>query len=623
MIHGKKIVALCLSRINDAISHELVTTMNRLLTQNGYNLFVYATSSDLFWHTPSEIGEIRIFDLLDYNIIDTIIVFSEKIKSVYVTENIIEKAAEMNIPVISIGAAFENTINVCFNYENGFENVVRHVIEDHGCRKLHMIAGIKDNDFSEKRIDAFKRVLKDNSIPFDPSLISYGEFWSVPTEEAMDALLARNDLPEAIICANDIMAITVCNYLKHHGYTIPDDVIVTGFDGVEEIEFCVPQISSCKCSYTDISNICCDIIINNKFQKHNYEIIPRIMKSESCGCGNENPKNPSEYFNDLNNRFNRYQEEDKTLSEITATMQTCRTIEEASNVITHKIMYDMCCILNYDCIDNSVNPLIFDKPNSFNEKMFLFYDTDAPVPFIPRNFNLSEIAPNLPVLLEQCCPLIFMPLNFLNIPLGYVCFHFHSDDINNYYKMSQTINALNNAIGGFRNIRYQLYLSDQLEDMYRFDALTGLHNRISFNFEYNRMIRRISADERLTVILADLDGLKYINDTFGHGEGDNAIHTVANALSSSVPSDSICTRFGGDELIAVYAGVLDCNEIKSKIHSYLSEYTEKSGKLYEVAASVGVYVTQPNDSRDFEQLMKKSDSLMYIEKSQKKKLRHQ
>ncbi|MBQ7782446.1 MAG: substrate-binding domain-containing protein, partial [Oscillospiraceae bacterium] len=193
MIHGKKIVALCLSRINDAISHELVTTLNKKLTKYGYNLFVYATSSDLFWHTPSEIGEIRIFDLLDYNIIDAIIVFSEKIKSVYVTENIIEKAAEMNIPVISIGAAFENTINVCFNYEDGFENVVRHVIEEHGCRKLHMMAGIKDNDFSERRIDVFKKVLSDNNIPFSNSMISYGEFWSDPTEEAMDALMARND----------------------------------------------------------------------------------------------------------------------------------------------------------------------------------------------------------------------------------------------------------------------------------------------------------------------------------------------------------------------------------------------------------------------------------------------
>ncbi|MBQ7782989.1 MAG: GGDEF domain-containing protein, partial [Oscillospiraceae bacterium] len=250
-------------------------------------------------------------------------------------------------------------------------------------------------------------------------------------------------------------------------------------------------------------------------------------------------------------------------------------------------------------------------------------DTDAPTPFIPRNFSLHEIVPNLTSLLEKCCPLIFMPLNFLNIPLGYVCFHFHGDTINNYYKMSQMINALNNAIGGFRNIRYQLYLSDQLEDMYRFDALTGLHNRISFNFEYNRMIRRISADEQLTVILADLDRLKYINDTFGHGEGDNAIHTVAKALSASVPDDAICTRFGGDELIAVYAGVLDCNEIKKRIYDYLADYTQKSGKPYEVSASVGVYVTQPDDSRDFEQLMKKSDSLMYIEKSQKKKRRQQ
>ena len=72
--------------------------------------------------------------------------------------------------------AYENTINVCFNYEDGFENVVRHVIEEHGCRKLHMMAGLKDNDFSERRIDVFKKVLSENNIPFSNSMISYGEF---------------------------------------------------------------------------------------------------------------------------------------------------------------------------------------------------------------------------------------------------------------------------------------------------------------------------------------------------------------------------------------------------------------------------------------------------------------
>ena len=99
--------------------------------------------------------------------------------------------------------------------------MVRNMIEVHHLTKLHFMAGMKNNAFSDHRLEVFKQVLKENGLPFNDSMVSYGDFWSGPAEEATEKLVASGKLPEAIICANDKMAIAVCGVLNRHGIKIP------------------------------------------------------------------------------------------------------------------------------------------------------------------------------------------------------------------------------------------------------------------------------------------------------------------------------------------------------------------------------------------------------------------
>lgn len=166
-------------------------------------------------------------------------------------------------------------------------------------------------------------------------------------------------------------------------------------------------------------------------------------------------------------------------------------------------------------------------------------------------------------------------------------------------------------------MRYQNYLARRLEETYKSDALTGLYNRSGFTREYDRLIAQSRGV--VTIALADLDGLKYINDNFGHGEGDVAIRTVAQALKAACPEGAVCTRFGGDEMIAVIEG--ECTEpLRERLNALLEDHSKKSGKPYRVSASLGIYVSR-DESKDFEELMKKADKLMYADKMEKKKKR--
>ena len=134
-------------------------------------------------------------------------------------------------------------------------------------------------------------------------------------------------------------------------------------------------------------------------------------------------------------------------------------------------------------------------------------------------------------------------------------------------------------------MRYQHYLAKQIEEMYRQDILTGLYNRNGLMAAYQEMVSdhgQEKISEGITIVLADLDGLKKINDNYGHGEGDHAIHTVAQALKNACPKNAVCARFGGDEMLAIFDEEYDPDLIKKDITGNLMwwlqawEFTRRS-----------------------------------------------
>ncbi|MGN0637283.1 MAG: GGDEF domain-containing protein [Huintestinicola sp.] len=619
MLYGKKVVALCLSRINDEVSYDYIMNLSRYFEERDWRLFVYATCTDLYWNTPEDKGESAVFSLINYDVTDAVIIMDEKIKSRDIIDSIRTRCEKMNIPVIFAGGIEPNDRSLEFDYEEGFALVIRHVMEYHGVTDLHMMAGMKGNDFSEKRIEVFKREVEKKGIAFSEDMVSYGDFWSVPTEKAVNRLIEENRLPKAFICANDTMAITVCGVLAAHNIRVPEDIIVTGFDGIEAIKFSVPKITSCLCSFEDMARETANVldrIFAGSDGSVRELITPRVIISESCGCHCAEPINTSLYLNDVNDRFFRFQEDSYAINNISTRIQMCRSIEEvAKKFDNNQYFYNMVCVLKPECIDETINPLSVSTKDFSEEKLFMLFNTDYSNPFEPYYFNASEMFAGIEAIIRKKVPLIFFALNFLENPLGFVCFHFNNFDMANYTKMPQTINAMSTAIGSYRNMRYQHYLNTRIEEMYKSDALTGLYNRSGFIKEYDRLLEE--GTEGLTVILADLDGLKNINDTYGHGEGDVAIRAVALALKACCPEEAVCARFGGDEMIAVING--ECtSDIKGDIAKYLESYTASSGKPYTVSASVGIYRAAPEETGDFKEILKKSDKLMYMDKARKK-----
>lgn len=622
MLYDRKIIALCMARIQDDASNEYITALNKAVTPAGYSIFVYNTCLTVSAESYEASTQTAIYEYMDFDIIDIVIVYEEVLRNQAITDALIEKAKRHRAPVIVIGEPHEGCINVKFDHKNAFLQVARHMVEEHHLTKLHFMAGFKGNQFSEYRLNAFRQVLEENNLPFDESMVSYGDFYSVVAERETEKLVASGNIPQAILCANDRMAIAVCDVLNRHGIKVPEEVAVTGFDGIPEINVMSPRITSVVCNAEDIAKTTLEVMQQAEALKGKtttFLVPPKLWIAESCGCSEKKTRNASEYLNTLYNRLYRFQEEELELSQITAQVQLCDSLEQVAVELKKDAIYDTCCLIEKEYLDERVNPVHKKCGVTKEKELVVVFDSDfLGEKFVPYSIPAKEITPHLDYFLEHGRVLVFTALYQIDIPIGYMCVFYNELTSENYMKIPQTVNALNNAFGGYRNLRYKNHLMNQIDEMYRIDTLTGLHNRRGFEREYRHLLETEKGKQPLTIVLADLDRLKYINDTHGHKEGDYAIHAVAQALVQVCPEGSLFTRFGGDEMLAVCPGALDVGQMKKEFAEYFKNLNADSKKSYQINASTGIYITKPGEILGFEELVEKSDRLMYIEKKERK-----
>lgn len=620
MLYGHRILAYCTTKIYEDRFYSFIEHLNDELLKYNWRIMVFCTESDLYKDNKNNQGEKNIFDLINYDILDAMLISDDHILDAKVKENIINKSKTHNIPVFILNNKIDGCYNINFNQERGFERICRHVIEYHRVSDLHFIAGTKGSFESEERINVFKKVLRDNDLIFDDSMLSYGDFWDMPTKAAVEKLIEEDRVPKAIICANDTMAIAVTATLKDHGYYCPEDVIVTGFDGITSIFYATPKITSVLCDLKRLGKETA-LIIQKVMEEHlspfSTLIEPTMYVSESCGCIARRPANTLNFLNQIKGSYSRYRSENTSLSNMSVSIQDCKDIREVIQQLKNELLYNVMFLVKSECIDSSVNPAVSQTATTYGDKMYLLADSDYQQEIKERFIDTKDLLPRMEEILTLYNhPLFFTPVNNTDLPLGYLCFFFNNYDQQNYAKVAQIASWMGNAIAGYRNSQYLRYLQTKLEDMYRYDPLTGLYNRNGFVNIFNRIMSD-SLVTTLTMVMCDLDNLKTINDNFSHNEGDNSINIVGQALSKAVAGGFYC-RYGGDEIIGLYTAEIDAEVIKNRIAGYLREYNSTSGKPYQISTSVGVYSSKKTS---FDKLFAEADKLMYQEKMAKKKNR--
>ena len=616
MINGKKIIALCTYRIYDTQVFAFIEALNELLKKSDCRLFIYAMNAEIGNIGNSHIAEASVFDLIPYDKIDAIVIMDEKIKCRELVLSIIDRANKNNVPSIVIDGDYENVSLVKFNYAKGFEAIVRHVIEDHKVKRPHFMAGKRKSEFSNERLEIFKKVIEENGFTFDDSMLSYGDFWSIPSRTAARKLLERDELPDAIICANDIMAINVCDVFSSAGVNAPDDVIVSGFDGIDEAFLSTPGITTAICDSSELADTVMNVVSAVLQGEKNLVkwIVPSFIPNESCGCPRKQI-NWVSAVHGFNNRFYHHQDDIYIMQDLTSNIMASDKISDClwhlSNSVTNSITKNMCLVMEDACFNIEHNYFLEDMEKTSRSVLYNGYNEDNVI----YPYKEEEILPHLDTVMATGYPIIFNTLEYMSKTIGFVCYTFNRYDLIDYSRTPSLTNCLGMGFGGYVTIRYQKYLRDKIQKMYQNDALTGLYNRLAFLAKLEELKDAPqNTGQKLTIIMTDLNGLKLINDTLGHAAGDRAIATVAKVLKAVCPAGSLCVRFGGDEMLALVPGDCNSQDIIASMEALLKKKSKELG--YTVSASYGAYSTVFNEVLDLDKIIALADEEMYKMKKQ-------
>ena len=632
-----KLIGVCLSTINEEDRFNFICGLNKYAVLSGYRLLVFNSCADLYEQSSANNeGSSAVFRLIPYDRLSALVIFPNIMYDTGIVEEVVMNCHEYGIPVISIDRETPGCISFAFSNADIFEKLCRHVIEDHGARKLFMIAGFRGNVYSEERIAAFRTALEKNDIPFETDNIGYGCFWERPTLEVLKKwfIEEKRDIPDAIICANDFMAITASGFLQEMGVSIPEDCIITGFDGIKQTEYLPPAITTCKQDFDKMGKMITDIIIRlDSGEKISGSFIVdfNIIYSQSCGCVSADCKNISNFVHALMSELRLSDERQKMVCSAQDTVPRIADVDFLPRMLMDKFRFDTCIF--------ALNENIFSPPDfgncykgdcCFSGQVDILYHRYGNAEYEQCKIPLSKLLPRYDLLMEKTDPIIVCCSNFTDMVMGYCVFQ-PVISTTEYDKMHSIMSTIGSALGNFhsrmqiRRMNKELIAANsELRKLSQRDFMSGLFNRRGFFDQLNASLSdKNFCGNTLIIISADLDELKYINDNFGHSEGDNAIITVGKALLSSSLHNEICARFGGDEFcVAVITYKNDPNsffkEFKKRFLDFLNDYNCKSGKSYIVRASIGYKAETITDKINALEIINAADENMYVHKIRNK-----
>lgn len=197
-----------------------------------------------------------------------------------------------SLPRVSIALAFENMPSVVVDNKKGMRDAVTHLIEVHGFSRIAFIRGTAGNPEAEERYQTYVEVLGEHDLQLTPALVVPGNFQSDTGIKAVSTLLdERNLIPstdfEAIVAANDYMALGALEDLQTRGIHVPDDVALVGFDEVDEGKYIAAPLTTIRQPFYQQGRKAIEMLLaqlEGETMPEKITLSTDLVVRRSCGC---------------------------------------------------------------------------------------------------------------------------------------------------------------------------------------------------------------------------------------------------------------------------------------------------------------------------------------------------
>ncbi|MBH1941925.1 GGDEF domain-containing protein [Mobilitalea sibirica] len=627
--NGKKTIGVFVTQVHQEFQETLSKGICKQAKERDYNVAFFSNFLG-YGEFLYEAGEKDMADLPSYEDLDGIIIVPD---TMYVHG--FEKRIRENIkkyakcPVVSVRQKIDEYYNVLLEDYKALDDIIRHFIVDHQYKRINFLTGPKDNPVSLERLESYRRIMQEHGLTYEEEQIYYGDFWKFSGYDAVNYWLEDSKKwPEAIICANDYMAITVCNALADKGLTVPYDIAVSGCDNIELAEDFTPTITTVGMPIYEMGVEAVDKIY--RFNQGITQDPISYLKSvtyfrESCGC--EYMKNNRSVELRRNRIIEEIEAKDKAITN-NAYMSIDLTGVTKQDVLYNKLSsytylnegfsaFYMCLYKNWDVYQG-----FHEVEEEDTDKIVMEVGIKDGEWLQKVEFEKRDLLP--PAYMDQTPQFFyFNMLHHQEKCFGYTAISFY----HNYTYKSSYQGWVINVSNALENVRIHGEMNRllyTLEDMYVKDELTGLYNRRGLQIFGQKYLDQCKEKKcKFMIFSADMDNLKYINDNFGHASGDIAIKEVADALLFAADDDEICIRMGGDEF-AVIGLEYDEDKINyfiNNIENHIHRFNQEQNYGFTVKVSYGYSLLMPNEYTQFEDCLGIADTKMYQQKYEKAAIR--
>ncbi len=623
MINERKVIGVCLTRIHDTTISNYISKIHSLARKQGYKVLVFNSFVDFYHGDAFDEGAKSVYEIINYDIIDVLVVYSDSFCNKRIVNEIVSRAKQNKKPVILINDEIDGCYSVLKDYDIAFRHIITHIIEHHGVKDTFFMAGRKDDPYSQSRLKIYQEVLEANGLVFDEEKVGYGDYWEEPTKKVMENLIHSGEqLPQAFICANDSMAVAVCDVLSKYGYKVPKDILVTGFDGIAAARFHSPQITTCNENLNGLAKTtmrmvklaveegqpCC--VMDNQYK-------PLI--SESCGCQpmiQDGFRIDAEYlFNALNtmeaHEENMYTWIDRMLG-----------IKDMNGLFAN---LSGCIIKNsYVCLNSDFVPYalrgnnVSYKSRLSGEFLVIHSGYDEVEPDKTEILQLEDMVPELDDWAKDDTLYLLTAIYAGDEVCGF--YAVRTDDIMiQRHKVKRVAKTLNLACNVSLNYFRQMKLRLSVENANVTNPITELPN-LKGTVEWFNDFAGIEKNHNrsLSISVYGLPKYTYILENYGIEEAEEVSRFVAESLKIANPQDCFISHIADDGFAII--NYYDDPEMipqtidsaTSVFYSVVEAHNSNSNKEYYVEVNCGCTELQPGWSGTIEGFLKAANSEMYM-----------
>lgn len=545
------------------------------------------------------------------------------------------------LPVVNLSAEFPDIPSITVECYNAYKELLENLVKVQKCKRFGIV-GVRGSSIEPKtRTKYIKSILKNLEIPSKDITVWKSNFSYSAVMEDLTSYYNENQSFEydALLCLNDEMAYGALDFCKKINKNVPEDIVISGFDDLERSKYSNPSITSINQQLFEQGYKAISLLSDLMQGKEDVPLLTVIdakvkMRHSTLRYGMDNVEKLDFHSHYSGIEWYSKREQFYQITRFYTEMQGDISFDQLRNRINNDINLlgiTACAIVLYEKpVEMSMPFDYFNLPH----KARLFSAFDCYTGYNSNDFT-EEIRfdPNDKYLPENIIQVdsegvLVVSLFHKTLQYGYIVLRRGQLDVTVYdlfTKITSTIisNIYSFALMHNETTAYRAKY-DKMDVIARTDELTGLNNRRGL-YELGQTTLHYAKvmEQSGMIVYCDMDGLKKINDTYGHETGDRAILAESIILKGNFRSNDILARIGGDEFALICPGLTSSafERIKNQINEDCEKWSEDNNTPFVLSISMGA-TTYPSEKDGYQitALLSKADSLLYMEKRRKKNL---